>query len=135
MTVSPMNLKIIKKYFCQNGYSFNLVENSIHCKLNSTFNPFPESLTVPKSPIYLKLPFMNSETNNSLKTEFSDLIDKYYPQIDLRIMFMNNNSVGRFFNYKDRIPDFMNGNIVYKYSCSQCSETNVGESSRHMYIP
>ena len=126
-------LENIKKYFCQNGYPLNLVENSIRCKLNSIFTPFPESLTVPKAPIYLKLPYMNSENNKSLKTELSDLLGKYYPQIDLRILFMNNNSVGRFFNYKDRIPDFLQSNIVYKYSCPQCSETYVGESSRHMY--
>ena len=50
---------------------------------------------------------------------------KYYLQIDLRILFLNNNSVGGFFNnyYNDHIPDLMNSNTVLKYSCPQCSET------------
>ena len=70
---------------------------------------------------------MNSKSNNSLKTELSDLIGKYYPLIELRILFLNNNSVGGYFNQKDRIPDLMNSNIVHKYQFPQCSEIYVGK--------
>ena len=117
ITISPTNLKILKNYLCENGYALNLVGNSICCKFNNIFISHTKLLTVPKAPVHLKIPFMNSKSNNSLKTELSDFIGKYYPQIDLRILFSSNDSVGIFFNYKDRIPDIMNSNIVYKYSC------------------
>ena len=85
ITVSSM---ILKKYLCLNGYQLYLVENSIRCILNVIFTPSPEILTVRKAPIYLKIPFMNSKPNNCLKTKLSELISKYYPQIDLRISFL-----------------------------------------------
>ena len=47
--------------------------------LNSIFTQFSEILNVPKAPTYLIIPFMNSKYNNSLKTELSVLIGKYYP--------------------------------------------------------
>ena len=37
-----------------------------------------------------------------------------------------------FFKYKDTVPKELRSNVVYKYTCPQCSGTYVGETSRHL---
>ena len=76
---------------------------------------------------------MNDLSNNSLDLNLKKLLGRFYPQIDLRCIFQNNNSVGSHFNFKDQISTTMKSNIVYQYSCLQCNATYVGETSRHFY--
>ena len=45
---------------------------------------------------------------------------------------VNRNTVGPFFQFKDQIPLMMSSNIIYKYSCSQCQSTYIGETQRHL---
>ena len=56
---------------------------------------------------------------------------KFYPQIELRVIFENDYSVGSFFRYKDLVPDSVRSNIVYQYKCAQCDATYIGETTRH----
>ena len=56
---------------------------------------------------------------------------KFYPQVDLKLIFENNYSVGSFFKYKDLVPDSVRSNIVYQYRCAQCEATYIGETTRH----
>ena len=34
--------------------------------------------------------------------------------------------------FKDRIPDLLKSNVVYKYECAQCDASYVGETTRHL---
>ena len=36
------------------------------------------------------------------------------------------------FRFKDRVPFLLSSNLVYKYTCPQCNEAYVGETSRHL---
>ena len=125
-------LERLRKYFSQNNYPIEVIENSIRHKLNRIFSPAPAVSTVAKQEFYLKIPFMCPETNLSITKDIQDLIAKFYPQLCLKIIFVNNFSVSSFFNYKDRVPPLVTSNIVYQYICPQCSETYVGETSRHL---
>ena len=73
---------------------------------------------------------MSDQGNKLLASDISRL----YPQIDIRLIFANNFSIGNFFNFKDRISPNIKSNIVYKYSCSLCSVTYLGQSIRHFHI-
>ena len=85
-----------------------------------------------KIPFFCKVPFINQKQKLLLEREISDLTSKFYPQIDLNIIFENSLSIGSFFRYKDTIPELVRSYVVYKYSCAQCSATYVGESTRHL---
>ena len=69
---------------------------------------------------------MNFISINSLKTELCDLIVKYYPQIHLRILFLNYNSAAGFFNYKNLIPDLMYRTVIL------CINIRVRSAARPM---
>ena len=57
---------------------------------------------------------------------------KFYPQIHLNLIFKNNFSIESFFQYKDKIPTSVLSNVVYKYTCEQCTATYYGETTRHL---
>ena len=57
---------------------------------------------------------------------------RFYPQLDLKLIFKNSFSVGSFFRFKDRLPPSVLSNVVYKYSCAQCNAACIGETTRHL---
>ena len=99
-------------------------------------HPRPIELTAEKKKIYLSLPYFGKHSEK-LKDEIVSLIDKFFPQIDLKLVMPNKNSIGSLFRFKDRLPLKMLSSLVYKYSCAQCaSGTCVGPTTRvhHMRI-
>lgn len=131
---NTLNFEIdrLRKYFCQNSFPVSLFESNVHLKFDNFYNPKTAISTVSKEILFCKIPFLNDHTNLLLRKELRDLLSRFYPQIDLRIIFENNWSIGSFFSYKDKVPKLVCSNVVYKYSCAQCSATYIGESSRHL---
>ena len=121
----------LRKFFCQNGYGLNLIENRISKKLNSIFVPEPIVSSVSKQIIHCKIPYMSNSFNKKFNSEILNLVSQFFPQVNLRLIFFNNNTVQSFFPYKDVIPKSMKSNIVYKYECGICHSTYYGESTRH----
>ena len=80
-----------------------------------------------------KVVFYNDSCDHSYhcKKQLSLLINKYFPQVDFRCIFVNKNIVSSFFPFKDLIPLMMSSNIIYKYSCGQCQSSYIGETHRH----
>ena len=77
--------------------------------------------------------FRNRHSNETLDSSLRNLVGKFYPQINLYIIFQSKNSIGSFLNFKDKIPQCVRSNVVYKFSCLHCKATFVGESPRHFH--
>ena len=73
-------------------------------KLDQLYSPPIEPDTVLKQEVYVKIPFMQDLANETLESSLRKLVRKFYPQINLSIIFQNKNSVSGFFNFKDEIP-------------------------------
>ena len=125
-------LENLRQYFFQNKYPLEIIEKSIRHKLNHLFAPPPTVSTVAKQEFFIKIPFMSKETNASIKKDILELVSRFYPQLSLKLIFVNNFSISSFFNYKDRVPPLVTSDLVYQYICPQCSEIYVGETSRHL---
>ena len=78
----------------------------------------------------MSLPFMGDHSYH-FKKQLSLLINKHFPQVDFRGIFVNKNIVSSFFPLKDQVPLMMSFNIIYKYSCGQCQSSYIGETHRH----
>ena len=120
----------LKIFFCQNGFSFKWVEKRISKILNKPIpaEPIPN---VPKKDIFCNIPYMSISHNKDLKIKLSKLVSDYYPQLNLRIIFSNNDTIGKMFPYKDCVPSSLRSNVVYKFQCSVCNSTYIGETIRH----
>ena len=88
---------------------------------------------MPKQVIYFKLPFLDSHSFK-LEKQLLSVINKYFPQINLKFIHVNNNTIGSFFQYKDRIPALLSSAVVYKYTCGQCSASYIGETLKQLHV-
>ena len=122
----------IRKFFAQNKFPQTLVDTNIRRRVelsNALANPVA---TAEKCSVFFTLPFISVFSNKKLEREVLDLMQRFYPQLKVILIFKNNFTIGRFFNYKDRIPTPMQSNIVYQYTCGACAATYCGETSRHL---
>ena len=81
--------------------------------------------------MYLKIPFYGPQSF-VMKRKVSQLFRQFYPQIKIRIILDNINTIGRLFKFKDRLPTVYCSRIIYSYSCGDCCATYVGKSQRHL---
>ena len=125
-------IEFLKKYFYQNGFPIKLVNSKIQSKINSFNDVQTIPQTAPKLKLFSSLPYLNKESNAGIHKEIQELAFKFFPQIDLHIVFKNQNTISNFFGFKDRIPDLVRSNVVYKYSCAHCDATYYGETTRHL---
>ena len=58
---------------------------------------------------------MHDSANETLDSSLRNLVGKFDPQINLSLISQNKNSVGRFINFKNKIPQYVRSNVAYKY--------------------
>ena len=68
-----------------------------------------------------------------IKRKIDQLLKKYYPQTNLRIILVNPMTSGNLFKFKDRLTTLVCSKVVYKYSCRQCSASYIGKTQRNLY--
>ena len=88
--------------------------------------------TVPKKDIFCKVPYMSNSHNKQFKRSLQDILSKFYPQVNLCMIFYNTQTIYSIFPFKDVIPDELKSNLVYKYTCRICYSTYIGETTRHL---
>ena len=124
-------LEFLRRYFLSNNFPLFFIEKYYRIMLNNIFVRRESVLTVSQKIMYLKIPFCGSYSY-TLKRKICQLFKKYYPQIKLRIILDNSNTIASMFRFKDRLPNMLCSGIVYKYSCGDCGATYVGKSQRHL---
>ena len=130
MTGFCIEIERLKKYFFNNEFPARIITNTISKKLQELKSE--RSVSVAKKKIYASLPYLNKISNKNINRDLRNLITRFYPHINLNLIFNNDFSIESFFPFKDRIPTPMLSNLVYKYTCEQCDATYYGETSRHL---
>ena len=123
----------LKNYFCKNNFPLRLVENLVERKIEALNNPKLPFLTASKPKIFLKVPFMSHFLNRKLKSQLNHLLADFYPQVQLNLIFFNNDTIGKIFKFKDVLSSSVRSGVVYQYSCGECSAKYVGETIRHLH--
>ena len=54
--------------------------------------------------------------------------------MEFRFVFSNNFTIGSFFRTKDRVPDSVSSNLVYKFQCPNCHVRYLGVTTRSFKI-
>ena len=134
MTAFHKELTFLKDYFSNNGYPHQVIYGEINKFLRDKMNPRKIIQTAEQRKIYMVIPYFGKHTEN-LRDEMSKIVGKYFPQINLQIITVNQNTIGSYFNFKDSLPDSRRSNVVYKYSCELCPFTSyVGSTTRPLYM-
>ena len=114
-------LKILEKYFLQNNYPSHIFHGHVKNYLNSLFQGKQNVTTVPKKLLYASFPFLGPKSKQFQK-ELTNILNKYYPFLNVKLVFSNQFRIRTFFHFKDSLMPLMRSNVIYQYSCPKCNE-------------
>ena len=123
----------IKKILAKNSFPISVVDRAIARFWNSVSSTKRTICTVPKLPLLFVLPYTGSHSLD-VKKRVRKLFSKYYPQVELRVVFRSSFRVRNLFHYKDRLPNLMRSSVIYKFCCGSCNATYIGKTKRQLKI-
>ena len=101
--------------------------------LNKLLVPNPIYDSVPKDIHYFCIRY-TGYASFKLRSEISKICSKFYPQMQVRVVFKPMKTLKNFFKLKDVIPDKLKSCLVYKYTCNICSEFYIGKTTKTYFF-
>ena len=96
------------------------------CKFSSNQDQLKDTSDV----YYLKLPFIGNLSHH-IKNKLSKLCKEFRKEnVNMKLIFTSF-QIKNYFSYKDPIPDDWKFFLVYKFTCTSCSSSYIGETCRH----
>ena len=128
-----LEFSFLLKFFHANGYSKQLVEHYFHNFLNTKFKPNLETARVPGKTCFFPMLYFGHKSV-VLKTKLTELINNFFPHLDVKIILVNPYSIGSFFKFKDTVPKGLCSSLVYKFSCvsNNCTSEYYGFTTRRL---
>ena len=120
--------------FSNNGFPRSVVYREINRFITKIMHPSVPIHSASKQKIYISMPYLGKHSDG-LRGEVEKVVGKFFPQIDLRIICSNPNTIGSFFRFKDILPTMQRSSVVYEFCCGRCpSTTYVGSTIRPLYM-
>ena len=113
----------LTEFFHCNGFPRSLVQKSIKNFLNNKLVPRDPVTTVPKKSMFLPILYFGHKSV-ILKIQLTELLNNYFPHLDVQIILVNPFTTGSFFNFKDVVPKGLRSSLVYKFRCVKNSVTS-----------
>ena len=92
-----INLQTLKQKFLSNGFPAWLFDSSVGYFLNNVYNPPPTSYAIPKKNVVIVLPYLGY-ISIYVSRKLRRLINKFFPMIDLRIIYSRGHSIRNCFH-------------------------------------
>ena len=89
--------------------------------------------TVPKQTIYFSFPYLGYITDN-INSEITKLVNSNFPQINLKLVFTNSNSIFSFFRHKEKLDSSLCSGVIYLYECLNCQVQYIGSTTRQLSV-
>ena len=121
----------LKSYFINNGFPLNLYYSQVKQFLSRIYNKKATTQAANKKKLYISFPYYGY-VSERLRTEITNIVEKYYPQINLKLIFTNKLSVGSLFKYKENLPTPLCSGVIYNYQCALCNECYTGSTTRQL---
>lgn len=124
-------LQYLRNLLRDNGFPTAFTNRYIGQQLNKIICPTKPISTVHRAPVYFTIPFIASKSF-SVRNKVKRLVQEFYPQISLRVIFKPQSRLGNWFRVRDEIPCVLRSSVVYLYKCSSCNATYVGQTKRQL---
>ena len=106
------------------------------CRIKRTLDrlyvPFGSNLTlnydVPKAIVLFPTYFLG-EVSKDVAKNMNNLINKYYPQVNYRLIYKSQDAIGSRFRFKDRKPNCLYC-LIYNYICGSCNTVYIGKTAQ-----
>ena len=129
------DLKALKIKFKRNGFPTDLIDRCTQDFLNKIYGgPTEIVYTVNKKPIVLVLPFLG-QASYFLAKRLKQSIAKFYPCVELKVVFKRGFSIKDLFKFKDILPFECRSGVIYYTSCKKCgpSAAYLGKTKNTLY--
>ena len=123
------DLMKLKNKFLKNGFPSHLFDSIVERFLNNQYNPRTTSLNTSKRRITVVLPYLGP-LSIIIRRKLKKLMNKFYHDIDMNIVFKRGRTIKNMFSYKDKLPIKCSSGVVYKIQCEVCgpSAAYVGKT-------
>ena len=116
-----------------NGFSKCFTDTYIGNQLRKLLLPYSPQASVRKAIVYFPINYLGKRSFN-LRNKITKLMNEFYPQVNVRVIFKPKLTMHNLFKFKDRIPEKLQSSVVYKYTCSCCNATYIGKSKRQYQV-
>jgi hypothetical protein len=124
--------KFIRKIALKNGYPLAFIESIIKKQLNLVYTPRVVTPPEPETDItVLRIPYYGKPSQIYAKRVTAAVAQQYLGK-KIRVVYDVTTRIGRNFTTKDEIPTEIKSGVVYEAACSQCTETYIGKTYRHL---
>ena len=111
-------ITFLKKFFTNNGFPENIFYSKVKKFLEQIYHPKQKMIGPKKQDLYIKFPFLDDKTNIYFRTAVKKILSKYFPQINIKIIFFNNYKIKAFVNHKEKLPSAYESLIIYRFFMS-----------------
>ena len=133
MFIFHRDLEILKSRFLSNGFPRHMIEKCTEVFLNKhhahedTQNR-PSNATRDRD-VVISLPYLGP-MSLVVRRKLLNLVKRFYPSVNLKIVFKRGLQVSNLFSFKDRFPLKCKSMIVYYINCRKCgpSEAYIGKT-------
>ena len=129
-----IEIQFLRTFFLNNGYPEKIFDYQLRLFLNKTFIKRPPISKAEKEILYIKLPYQGEQICREINKGIRTIMNKNFPQINIRTIFYNNFKMKNFFHHKDRIPANWCSDIVYMFKCAVCDNCYLGSSNRSLAV-
>ena len=99
-------VNFLKSVLSKNGYPSELIGKQIKKVLNKLYTPFgkekPSIQTVPKATVYFPTYYLGA-SSAAVSSKLNELLAEFYPQVSLRMVYTDGDTLGNRFPFKDNI--------------------------------
>ena len=121
----------LKNILLRNMYAGHFIDSMLRNYLNEKLTTGQKQVNDGITPRFYKLPYIG-EYSGIAQKKINSLIKKYCKDsISVKISF-SGVKLASFFSTKDKIPENLRSNVVYKFVCAGCNASYVGETQRHL---
>ena len=117
----------------KNAYPTKFVDKCVAKFVNNIFFQKPVFTTFPKLQLRIVLPYLGN-ISSITKKRLNRCISKRLKFCKLQIIFQTGNRLKNYFRFKDRVPETLQSNFVYRFKCGSCTDSYYGQTYRHMKV-
>ena len=116
-------VETLKETLHRNAYPTKFVDKCIVKFVNNVFVQKPVVTTVPKLELTIVLPYIGN-ISSITKKRLNKCIGKRLKFCKLKTIFQAGNRLRNYFRFKDRVPETLQSNFVYKFKRRSCTVSN-----------
>ena len=124
----------LKEIWLKNNYPLHIIDKCIFRFLDKLFSkPAREKDISAKKEVIVSLMYLGN-ISIQVKKRLRNIFRSCKLDVKLVVVFSSMNRMKSSFNFKDSIPRDLKSLVLYRYSCSTCRGTYLGETKRHFLV-